>query len=396
VNQRGDLRFEGPGEVLRRRVSLLVGAAALFALSVVLRDIGAPGWGVVVEQTLAVWLLVSFSLHRYRVSSKGVLHASAAGLRRGTVTVVERSRIAAAFLLSYDDSVVRILRRRALSIDVRLESEEEARALLTALGVGIGQSVATFSAWYGGRRRSLAVVTAAVAGAGALGASSALLHGGGLTSAARLVLVSGAALGFYLRSFARVDVGSDGVLIRRLGDPRFLSYGDIAGASVDEPEAIVLTLRSGGAIRLSMGSSPEKTQLRDALVQRIEEARAAFAREAGAGGTEARVAPGGRELNLWMADVRALAGALDYREARLDEEGLWRVLDDVTAPPATRAGAALAISALDPPSRSRLRVAAEACAEPRLRVALARVADGASEAELEEALAPLLEAKRES
>jgi hypothetical protein len=396
VNQRGDLRFEGPGEVLRRRVSLLVGAAALFALSVVLRDIGAPVWGVVVEQTLAVWLLVSFSLHRYRVSGKGVLHASAAGLRRGKVLVLERSDIAAAFLLSSDDSVVRILRRRALSVDVRLETEEEARAMLTALGVGIGQSIATFSAWYGGRRRPLAVVTAAVAGAGALGAWSALLQGGGLTSAARLVLVSVAALGFYLRSFARVDVGSDGVLIRRLGDPRFLSYGDIAGASVNEWDAIVLTLRSGGAIRLSMGSSPEKTQLRDALVQRIEEGRAAFARDAGAGGMEARVAPGGRKLNLWMADVRALAGAQDYREARLDEEGLWRLLDDVTAPPATRAGAALAISALDPPTSSRLRVAAEACAEPRLRVALARVADGASEAELEAALAALLEAKRKS
>ena len=80
-----------------------------------------------------------------------------------------------------------------------------------------------------------------------------------------------------------------------------------------------------------------------------------------------------------------------YRETRLDEDRLWRVLDDAAAPPATRAGAALAISVLDQPARLRLRVAAEACAEPKLRVALSRVANGASDPELEEALAPLLE-----
>jgi hypothetical protein len=38
-------------------------------------------------------------------------------------------------------------------------------------------------------------------------------------------------------------------------------------------------------------------------------------------------------------------------------------------------------------------VAAESCAEPKLRVALARVAEGASDPELEEALSPLLESK---
>jgi hypothetical protein len=43
--------------------------------------------------------------------------------------------------------------------------------------------------------------------------------------------------------------------------------------------------------------------------------------------------------------------------------------------------------------RARLRVSADACAEPKLRVALTRVAEGASDAELEEALTPLLESK---
>jgi acyl-coenzyme A thioesterase PaaI-like protein len=392
VNPGVDLRFEGPGAVLRRRVSLLMGALVCLTVSMVLRGLEGPGWGVAVEQGLTVWLLISFSHNRYRATRKGLVRASTEGLRLGSKTVVERSRIAAAFLLSSEDSIVRIVRRRALSLDVRLESEEKARAMLTALGLGIGQSMATFSAWYGGRRRSLAVVAAAVAGAGALGASSALLHDGGMAAAGRLLLVAAVALSFYLRSFARVDVGSDGVLLRRLGDSRFVSYASIARASVDERDAIVLALRSGRDIRLSMGSSPDKAPLRDALVHRIEEGRIAFARHAGTEGAEALVAPGGRKLGPWMKDVRALTGPLDYRETRLDEERLWRVVDDATAAPATRAGAALAISALDqPPSRLRLRVAAEACAEPKLRVALTRVAEGASDPDLEEALAPLLE-----
>jgi hypothetical protein len=389
VNQGGELRFEGPGEVLQRRVSLLVGAMVSFAVSLWLRDMGGPRWSVGLEQGLTVWLLISFSQNRYRATRKGLLSASTEGLRLGGKTVVERSRIAAAFLLSSEDSVVRIVRPRALSLDVRLESEEKARALLTALGVGVGQSIATFSAWYGERRRSLAILAAAI-GAGALGASSALLHGGAIAIAARLVLAAAVALTFYLRSFARLDVGSDGVLLRRLGDQRFLSYASLASASVDERDAIVLALRSGCDIRLSMGTSPEKAPLRDALVQRIEEARVALACHAGADGAEALLAPGGRTLSLWMREVRALAGALDYREIRLDEDRLWRVLDDATAPPATRAGAALAISVIDQPARLRLRIAAEACAEPRLRVALTRVADGGSEPELEEALARLL------
>jgi hypothetical protein len=90
-----------------------------------------------------------------------------------------------------------------------------------------------------------------------------------------------------------------------------------------------------------------------------------------------------------LRELRALAVARDYREVQVDSERLWRLLDDPAAAPASRAGAALALSSIDAASRTRLRVAAEACAEPRLRVALSRVADGAPDDALEEALAPL-------
>jgi hypothetical protein len=394
VNRHAGLRFEGPGEVLRGRVSLLVGAAILFATSFGLGMVGAPPWGPVIEQTLAVWLLLAFSLRSYRVAEKGVVFADSSGLRVGERVVVERARIAAAFLLSPDDPVVRIFRRGALSVDVRLESEDQARAMVTALGLGIGESIATFSASYGGWARGLGSTAAVAAGAGAVGAAIALLHGGArasTTAAATIAFVLVVALS--VRSFARVDVGRDGVLVRRPGVQRFLSYRVIESAYVDGRNVLILVLKSGENISLSLGISAAKRQLCHSLVERIEEARTTFGRDDGLEGAEALVAPGGRAPARWLREVRALAGARDYRETRLDEERLWQVLDDVTAPRGTRAGAALALSALDQASRTRLRVSADACAEPKLRVALTRVAEGATDAELEEALTPLLESK---
>ncbi len=390
MSEDAGLRFEGPGEVLERRASLLVGAGVLFATSLVLGAMGTPSWGPLVEQAMAVWLLIAFAVNAYSVSRKGVVRADSGGLSLGSERIVERSRIAVAFLRSPEDAVVRIVRRRGRSLDVKLEGEEKARALLTALGTGIGESLATFSAVYGGRARSRAATVTAAAGAGAVGACIALLHGGARAWALWTVpLLAALAVAYSLRHSVRVDVGADGVLVRRLGEQRFVSYRAITGAR-SIGTSMILGLEQGEDISLTLRSSPE---LCDALVQRIEDARAAFVADEGTGGAEALLAPGGREVHRWLQDVRDLAGARTYREARLDEERLWRMVDDVTVPPATRVAAGLALAVLDQPSRVRLRVAAEACAAPRLRVALTRVAEGATDAELEEALAPLLESK---
>ena len=389
----GGLRFEEPGEVATSRVSLLVGAAVLFATSLVLGQLGAPGWGAFVEQGLAVWLLGAFAWRAYRATAKGVVHADSLGLRLGDTTVAERSRIAAAFLLSPESPVVRIVLRRALSIDVRLESEEKARALLTALGLGIGESIATFSALQRGRWTRVSVGLVLVGSAVIAMATIDLLHRWDLAAAARLALFGFGTLGLYVRLSTRVDVGSDGVLLLRLGQQRFVSYRALRSALPIGPNGILLDMRGGANVGLTLGGWGDRAQLRDALVQRIEEARSAFAEGEGIATSEALVAPGGRAPQRWLREIRALATARDSRETRLDEERLWRVVDDATAPAGMRAGAAMALSALDQASRTRLRVSAEACAEPKLRVALTRVADGATDAELEEALTPLLESK---
>jgi hypothetical protein len=115
-----------------------------------------------------------------------------------------------------------------------------------------------------------------------------------------------------------------------------------------------------------------------------------FAKSTPVEGAAALVAPGGRTVGQWLHEVRELVQPRSYRESLLDADRLWRVVDDPSMVPATRAGAAMALAALDDEARARLRVAADACADPKLRVALSHVADGGKEEEMEAALAPLL------
>jgi hypothetical protein len=68
-------------------------------------------------------------------------------------------------------------------------------------------------------------------------------------------------------------------------------------------------------------------------------------------------------------------------------EMLWEVVEDPAVDSTARAGAAMMLRrTLDDGGRARLRVAAGACASPRLRVALDAVADGGDEAAVAAAL----------
>jgi hypothetical protein len=395
------LRFEGPGEVVRRRESLLVAALGFVGVGIALVLLSVPLWAPVVEEAIALTLLVAWATNAYPLRKRGTLRADGAGLSLDGKLLIARSHIASAYRLSTVEPIARIVTRRAVPLDVRLSEDAQASALLDALGLAVGRSVATFRAVAGERPwlpqalvavASAAMVVASVGSMLLLRRSGALGAFGPLAALAPLFLYFPLLVVVYARTALRVDVGSDGILLRRLFDRRFLSHAALEGVTTDGL-AVVLTLRTGEVVKVSTGASTTQLEARDALVRRVEEAHAAFVDDHGAATAEALVAPGGRAPERWLREVRALARARDYRETRLDEERLWRVVDDVTAPPGTRAGAALALSALDETSRTRLRVSAEACAEPKLRIALARVAEGASDTELEEALTPLLESK---
>jgi hypothetical protein len=378
-------------------MSLLLGALPLVALALTMMFFQAPLWGSLIELGLAFALMVAHLRDEYRVHRRGVLRVDLDGLRLDGSLVAPRRRIWSAYMLATERPTIRIdygpwTWSSSSHFDVALETEDQAGALLGALGFGLGESVATFRATRGSRW--VATALALLASPIILLIGSPLLRHLGmlpglLVSDAVLIAVMLLTVG---RLLTRVAVGSDGILLRSLGSRRFISYRSIEGASVDG-RLISMTLRTGERIRLDLlGAFSEQERSRDALTQRIEEARAAFAASKDTAGTEALVAPGGRTVGQWVRDVRALARARDYREARVESQRLWNVVTDASAAPATRAGAAVALaSAPEGDAKARLRVASEACADPRLRAALVRVADGASDEALADALASLVD-----
>jgi hypothetical protein len=388
--------FEGRGELIQRRKSLVAGMLLFVVVAGVMMYFRAPAWAVFVELGLAFALMIAFSVDDYRMRREGSLRGDPQGLWFNGSLVVARRKIETAYLLATERPMLHVVIRPwslVQPFDVALETEVQAGALLEAIGFSLNRSVATFRAAYGAwwwaaiviLLSPLALVWVAGALVSFLGVPLSLIAGE-ILCFALMVLVAG-------RISTRVDVGSDGILLRRLGQRRFISYRALEGASV-RGRLILLTLRTRERIRLDlMGTFSEQARSSEALAQRIEEARAAFGEDSGTSTAEAWVAPGGRPAASWLREVRALARARDYREARMDAERLWRVVTDPGAPPATRAGAAIALTGNgDADARSRLRVAADTCADPRLRVALGRVAEGAADVELVEALDSLMEA----
>ena len=90
----------------------------------------------------------------------------------------------------------------------------------------------------------------------------------------------------------------------------------------------------------------------------------------------------------WVKALHAATAKVSHRASPLSLEALWRLVESPRAEPLARAAAAIALEPkLAREDRARLRIAAEATASPRLRIALDRVAEGADEEALAEALA---------
>jgi len=125
-----------------------------------------------------------------------------------------------------------------------------------------------------------------------------------------------------------------------------------------------------------------------ALQRRIEQARAHAARATPEATVTKLLARGERDVAAWMQELTELeARPATYRAASVGREALWSTLEDAAQPAELRAAAATALRPrLEDTERARLRVAAGACASPKLRVAL----DAAS-SENEEALSKALE-----
>lgn len=251
------------------------------------------------------------------------------------------------------------------------------------------------SQWPGGAPATLAA-SLGLAALAALYVGFALVSREASTVFWMLSMVASLALPAFLglRSLERpvVVVGDDGVRIRGVGRRAFVRYADIARVE-DDGKGVVLVRRNGRSVSLrtwchgmrALGT-PGHTDEARARAERDRDALGAAIRARMAGHDAGLAASKlalldrkGRPVEQWRGDlVRLVGGGSDYRRVAFDQAELAAVLDDGTATAERRIGAALALAASDREAAApRLRVAASASANDRLRIALEKVGDGA-------------------
>lgn len=189
-----------------------------------------------------------------------------------------------------------------------------------------------------------------------------------------------------------VTIGNDGLYLERLGRRRRVPFASIRalGSLAAEPNTVVVELDSGQRIPLRVNAAthsstskqlegvlgirhqvepkmPETDLLRSAIQSALDDFRK---REAHADAA-ALLARSGRPTREWIRELVQPRADSAYRGGLTSQEVLFRIVDDPAVDPTARAGAVLALRAkLDDEGRARVRVAAEASASPRVRVAL--------------------------
>lgn len=284
----------------------------------------------------------------------------------------------------WDLPTVRLIRRfpRA-SIELAPRNAVEARALLDALELDAASAVASFRVC-GPTHASRLLFWIGVLG---------VLVGGSSLYAFHLLL---AGLLVVLHAIpARLVVGADGLHLRWLGWRRFVAYGEVASitsrSGVGGPAAGFTVRRTDGRSLSIMVPSRLVTELRERsfglIDQRIKEARAEHQRRMDAPGA-ALPERGARTAREWVRLLRAVGSGAhaDHRTAPVGLDDLARLVQDVSADPATRAGAAIALGAQGEQGRARLRLAAGSTALPEVRELIRLAAEESEEEPLVEAL----------
>ena len=177
---------------------------------------------------------------------------------------------------------------------------------------------------------------------------------------AYLAMMAGAAVLF--RRASRVSIGLDGILVKGSSPTAFYGFRDVNRARANGSD---LELLQGNRVVLRLQLHGKDASRREALLARLE---AAIARAAAERHEPAVSFVSGAS----SADIdRAAGGGGTYRQAAVSREQLWTVLEGPAIDPASRRAAAEALaSGRDAEERARLRVVAEQCAEPSVRIRL--------------------------
>jgi hypothetical protein len=163
----------------------------------------------------------------------------------------------------------------------------------------------------------------------------------------------------------RLEVGIDGVRIDGIWRRRFVGHHEIS--AVHDEGAVRLRRHHGRSVHIPVAKGPQRVA---AAIEAAHEARERLA-VAELEGLER----GARDAATWRRDMEALREERGYRKKALRIEQLEELLNDPTAPPDRRVGAALAIRG-DDAQRKRIEQAAAASADADLRAALEAAAEG--------------------
>ena len=148
---------------------------------------------------------------------------------------------------------------------------------------------------------------------------------------------------------------------------RFFAYRDLDDVRVTGGD-LELLRRGNVVVRLQLHGADAVR--RDAVCDRIR--RHIDAREGGKDAVAAQLVASASREQL----ARVASGGADYRAASLSREALWALIEGPAVDAASRRATAEALAKTsDEGERARLRVAAEHCADPQVRVALERLAE---------------------
>lgn len=328
------------------------------------------------------FVLVSFLVTFAPLTRHGTVRvaAGATGLRltRGaTARWIPRAAIRSGLVVPEPRSHVALDLRGGRQLDVQVENEEEGARLLAALGLGPEAQRVAVSLGSAKRDRAAAfagvlvsMLVAGLASAWFDDVSVFVDHSAVLKTKYLMIYVLWGWLNRGVARPVRLVVGSDGVLVERPFSRTWLPYA-VLTAIRTRGDRLVL-VRQGDARPVELRA--ERGLVR-ALAMRIREARKRAAGGAAPRGVEA-LERRGRDPAAWREDLRKVLTAGDYRATGLTLEDVRHALDDTSAHPDRRIGAALLLRIAGvPEAQDLIRVAAEATADDELRAALERAAE---------------------
>ncbi len=310
----------------------------------------------------------------------GVLEVSAHSLvverPRSRVTVAGEEVTAGWVVPGLQGAAVEFLRANGDVITGDLSSIEDGHAALSAAGINARKRavrVLLGGRWDGLGYGLATVLFVLLQGAPMFLLFAILTHLDGTATAAlgAGLLTVACLLGARILGPAEVTVGADGVSWKRGFSNGFVPYRELASVDTWHGNDIVLRKRAGSMVLIT--HSRRDLGRTAGLVDLI---RGAMARATGSSYAPLEMLDrGGRPLAEWRAALQALTTGGAYRAVGLTRDDLARALGDPDATPERRMGAALAlVTTGDPDDRTRVRVAAEACASETLREALEGIA----------------------